>query len=71
MPIDFVEKDRKLLKVKMPDKLTMNGNDTLPESFDGRVVWKDCPSLRYIRDQSHCGSCWAVSAAETMSDRLC
>ncbi|PIO69115.1 papain family cysteine protease [Teladorsagia circumcincta] len=40
-------------------------------SFDGRVQWKDCPSLRYIRDQSNCGSCWAVSAASTMSDRLC
>ncbi|KAK6013760.1 papain family cysteine protease, partial [Ostertagia ostertagi] len=40
-------------------------------SFDSREEWKECPSIRYIRDQSHCGSCWAVSAAATMSDRLC
>ncbi|KAK6051842.1 papain family cysteine protease, partial [Cooperia oncophora] len=41
------------------------------EIFDGRKQWSDCPSLTYIRDQSNCGSCWAVSAAETMSDRIC
>uniref|UniRef100_A0A0N4WVU7 Pept_C1 domain-containing protein n=1 Tax=Haemonchus placei TaxID=6290 RepID=A0A0N4WVU7_HAEPC len=46
-------------------------NEDIPESFDAREKWKDCPSIRYIRDQSNCGSCWAVSAAETMSDRLC
>ncbi|KAK6022067.1 hypothetical protein OSTOST_12248, partial [Ostertagia ostertagi] len=31
MQMDYVEKDRKLLAVKMPEKLMMNGNDTLPE----------------------------------------
>ncbi|XGW24170.1 hypothetical protein V3C99_005959, partial [Haemonchus contortus] len=46
-------------------------NEDIPESFDAREKWKECPSIRYIRDQSNCGSCWAVSAAETMSDRLC
>ncbi|WKY03133.1 hypothetical protein Q1695_016442 [Nippostrongylus brasiliensis] len=43
----------------------------IPESFDAREAWPYCPSVRDIRDQSHCGSCWAVSAASTMSDRLC
>ncbi|XGW24175.1 hypothetical protein V3C99_005961 [Haemonchus contortus] len=46
-------------------------NDGIPESFDARTKWKECPSITQIRDQSKCGSCWAVSAAETMSDRLC
>ncbi|XGW24195.1 hypothetical protein V3C99_005968 [Haemonchus contortus] len=46
-------------------------NGTIPESFDSREVWKNCPSIDYIRDQSNCGSCWAVSAASTMSDRIC
>ncbi|KJH43745.1 hypothetical protein DICVIV_10233 [Dictyocaulus viviparus] len=43
----------------------------IPENFDARERWSQCDSIRTIRDQSHCGSCWAVSAAETMSDRTC
>ncbi|KAJ1358462.1 hypothetical protein KIN20_016891 [Parelaphostrongylus tenuis] len=43
----------------------------IPESFDARTHWPHCPSLSYIRDQSNCGSCWAVSSAEAMSDRVC
>ncbi|KAE9418660.1 hypothetical protein Angca_010212, partial [Angiostrongylus cantonensis] len=40
-------------------------------SFDARTQWPHCPSLSYIRDQSDCGSCWAISSAEAMSDRVC
>ncbi|TPP60838.1 cathepsin B [Fasciola gigantica] len=43
----------------------------LPESFDARVQWPDCPSISEIRDQSKCGSCWAFGAVEAMSDRVC
>lgn len=42
-----------------------------PESFDARVQWPKCESLKEIRDQSSCGSCWAFGATETMSDRIC
>jgi len=45
--------------------------DDLPDEFDARDQWKQCPSIAEIRDQSNCGSCWAVAAAETMSDRAC
>ncbi|PIO68319.1 papain family cysteine protease, partial [Teladorsagia circumcincta] len=47
-----------------------NGDD-IPESFDSRIKWAHCPSLFYIRDQSLCGSCWAISTASAISDRLC
>jgi cathepsin B len=43
----------------------------LPKNFDARTNWPDCASLRTIRDQSSCGSCWAFGAVEAMSDRIC
>ncbi|ETN86091.1 papain family cysteine protease [Necator americanus] len=49
----------------------MDFSEEIPVSFDARDKWPKCTSIGFIRDQSHCGSCWAVSSAETMSDRLC
>ncbi|XP_053607230.1 cathepsin B-like [Plodia interpunctella] len=44
---------------------------SLPESFDPREKWTNCPSLNEIRDQGPCGSCWAFGAVEAMTDRWC
>jgi cathepsin B len=44
-------------------------NFQAPTSFDARVQWPDC--VNYIRDQQHCGSCWAFGATEALSDRFC
>lgn len=43
----------------------------LPENFDSRENWPECQSIKEIRDQSGCGSCWAFGAASAMSDRIC
>ncbi|KAM9354992.1 cathepsin Bb [Pholidichthys leucotaenia] len=43
----------------------------LPDSFDARQEWPNCPTIKQIRDQGNCGSCWAFGAVEAMSDRLC
>eukprot|EP01108_Squamamoeba_japonica_P007836 TRINITY_DN67_c0_g1_i2.p1 TRINITY_DN67_c0_g1~~TRINITY_DN67_c0_g1_i2.p1 ORF type:complete len:279 (-),score=59.54 TRINITY_DN67_c0_g1_i2:113-949(-) len=43
----------------------------LPHSFDARENWPHCWTIKQIRDQSACGSCWAFSSVEAMSDRLC
>jgi len=43
--------------------------NALPETFDARVQWPDC--IGAIRDQGHCGSCWAFGAVEALSDRIC
>jgi cathepsin B len=43
----------------------------IPESFNSADAWPKCESIREIRDQSTCGSCWAFGAVESISDRIC
>jgi len=44
-------------------------SEDLPESFDSRDKWPEC--IHPIRNQGHCGSCWAHGASEVLSDRFC
>ena len=30
----------------------------IPDTFDARTQWPNCPSISDIRDQGSCGSCW-------------
>ncbi|KAF0982414.1 hypothetical protein FDP41_011344 [Naegleria fowleri] len=41
----------------------------LPDNFDARQQWGKC--IHPIRNQEQCGSCWAFSASEVLSDRFC
>jgi len=43
----------------------------IPETFDAREQWPKCDTIKAIRDQGHCGSCWAFGAAESFGDRYC
>lgn len=54
-------------RVFMADELARD----IPESFDSAENWPQCKTISEIRDQSSCGSCWAIAAAEAMSDRYC
>ena len=55
----------------LPEKTFKNKNLNLPESFDPREEYPNCESIKEIRDQANCGSCWAFGAVEAMSDRIC
>eukprot|EP00937_MAST-01D_sp_MAST-1D-sp2_P005308 g5308.t1 len=46
----------------------LDGVKDPPASFDSRDQWGDL--IQPIRDQQQCGSCWAFSAAEVLSDRF-
>ncbi|XP_017769146.1 PREDICTED: cathepsin B [Nicrophorus vespilloides] len=55
----------------LPEIEHLLGDADIPENFDAREQWPDCPTIREIRDQGSCGSCWAFGAVEAMSDRVC
>lgn len=36
----------------------IEADEELPTNFDSRTNWPKCPTIREIRDQGSCGSCW-------------
>lgn len=44
---------------------------SLPTELNLVTKYPDCWSIRNIRDQGQCGSCWAVSSMSALSDRYC
>lgn len=73
VPVDYI-KDRIQGNFKSSlNKLThfnINSKE-IPDEFDSRTEWDNCPTIKEIRDQASCGSCWAFGAVEAMSDRIC
>ena len=55
---------------KLPTK-EFEALQDIPEEFFSAEAWPKCDSIKEVRDQSTCGSCWAFGAVEAMSDRIC
>lgn len=75
-PIAHINKLMGALEDHHFDKLVSVVHDadliaSLPDNFDPRDKWPNCPTLNEIRDQGSCGSCWAFGAVEAMTDRVC
>ena len=59
------------LPVKTERDLAARWSGAIPDSFESKDAWPQCPAIGEIRDQSACGSCYAVSAASAATDRFC
>eukprot|EP00756_Hemistasia_phaeocysticola_P015332 Hpha_TRINITY_DN15404_c0_g1::TRINITY_DN15404_c0_g1_i3::g.173212::m.173212/K01363/CTSB; cathepsin B len=60
------------LQLKTHESLSKRYSGAIPASFESEAEWgKVCPSLSEIRDQSACGSCYAVATASAATDRWC
>eukprot|EP00940_MAST-03C_sp_MAST-3C-sp2_P002582 g2582.t1 len=59
------------LREKWGDELKVYEEDAaeIPDTFDAREEWPSC--VHGIRNQGDCGSCWAFSTTESISDRFC
>ena len=58
-------------EIQLPKKEFKNKILNLPENYDARDQYPNCESIKEVRDQASCGSCWAFGAVEAMSDRIC
>jgi cathepsin B len=48
---------------KLPVKNIVASTD-LPDTFDSRTQWPMCPTIKEVRDQGDCGSCWVSLGQE-------
>lgn len=55
-----VHEDSHLHQLPLLDSRPSTNSD-LPEEFDAREKWSNCPTIREIRDQGSCGSCWVCT----------
>jgi len=70
--LDVIRYQMGLWKVEKPTLPTKEITPVaVPDTFDARTQWSNCPTISEIRDQGSCGSCWAFGAVESMSDRYC
>ena len=46
-------------EIELPVRFhVIDSSAPLPDSFDARTQWPDCPTIKEVRDQGSCGSSW-------------
>lgn len=59
MGINYTELKPNVTPDLEPPFVVSKISENLPDEFDSRVRWPNCPTIREIRDQGSCGACWA------------
>lgn len=57
------------LDIKLPVKQITPLED-IPDTFDARTQWPNCPTIKEIRDQGACGSCWVSGSITPILNSL-
>jgi len=48
-------------EIQLPVRTRKVDPNSLPDTFDARDQWPNCPTIKEIRDQGSCGSSWVCT----------
>lgn len=59
---------KKLNELTKTTKSAISPKFSVPDNFDGRVVWKNL--LPPVKNQGSCGGCWAFATTDSLASRI-